>query len=196
MGLSNIKVMIPFVRTLKEAELVLQELEKNGLKRGVGVSAGNGGGSEKSGENKLETFGSGQGILGVGVSGAKTKAFNAGLEIIMMCEIPSNVILIEEFCKFFDGFSIGSNDLTQLTLGVDRDSEILSKLFDERDPAVKKMMTLAIDGAKKHHRHIGICGQAPSDLPEVAKFLIDSGIESISLNPDSLGQFLMQFKKL
>jgi Phosphoenolpyruvate synthase/pyruvate phosphate dikinase len=153
MGLSNIKVMIPFVRTLKEAELVLCELEKNGLKKG-----------------------------------------DSGLEIIMMCEIPSNVILIEEFCKFFDGFSIGSNDLTQLTLGVDRDSGILSKLFDESDPAVMKMMGMAIEGAKKHGKHIGICGQAPSDLPEIAKFLILAGISSISLNPDSLGQFLTQFK--
>ncbi|MFC1842543.1 phosphoenolpyruvate synthase [Candidatus Dependentiae bacterium] len=153
-GLRNIKIMVPFVRTVQEAEKVLQELAHNGLEKNVN-----------------------------------------SLEIIMMCEIPSNVILIDQFSKLFDGFSIGSNDLTQLILGVDRDSEILSGLFDERDQAVKKMMALAIEGAQSNHKPIGICGQAPSDLPEIAKFLIDCGIESISLNPDALADFLMRYEK-
>jgi len=154
MGLTNVKVMVPFVRTVQEAKKVLQEMEKNGLRRG---------------ENNLE--------------------------VVMMCEIPSNPLLIDEFCKYFDGFSIGSNDLTQLTLGVDRDSEILAPLFDERDEAVKKMMRMAIEGAKRNSKYIGICGQAPSDLPEIANFLIEVGINSISLSPDSVVQFLMRYAK-
>ena len=103
-----------------------------------------------------------------------------------MCEIPNNVILIDEFAKHFDGFSIGSNDLTHLTLGVDRDSEIVAFDFDERDPGVMKMLELAVTGAKRNGRHSGICGQAPSDYPEVAEFLVRLGIESLSLNPDSV----------
>jgi pyruvate,water dikinase len=103
-----------------------------------------------------------------------------------MCEIPNNVILIDEFASYFDGFSIGSNDLTQLTLGVDRDSEIVAFDFDERDNGVKAMIKLAIEGAKRNGRHIGICGQAPSDYPEMAEFLVRLGIDSISLNPDTI----------
>jgi pyruvate,water dikinase len=151
MGLTNINVMIPFVRTLTEAELVIKLLKKNGL-----------------------------------VSGKD------GLKIYMMCEIPSNVILIEEFAKFFDGFSIGSNDLTQTTLSIDRDSGLLASLFDERDPAVKLMLEAAIKGAHKAKRPIGICGQAPSDYPEIRAFLIQNNIDSMSLNPDSVLSFLMK----
>ncbi|MCB1686622.1 MAG: phosphoenolpyruvate synthase, partial [Pseudomonadales bacterium] len=109
-----------------------------------------------------------------------------GLEVFVMCEIPNNVILIDEFSRHFDGFSIGSNDLTQLTLGVDRDSEIVAFDFDERDPGVMKMLELAVTGAKRNGRHSGICGQAPSDFPEVAEFLVGLGIDSLSLNPDSV----------
>ena len=153
-GLDNVKIMIPFVRTVQEAERVLQELEKNNLVRG-----------------------------------------EHNLEIVMMCEIPSNAILIDEFSKLFDGFSIGSNDLTQLTLGVDRDSDIVAPLFDENDASVKKMMAMAVAGALQAQKYIGICGQAPSDLPEIAKFLIERGITSISLNPDTVAQFLMEYQK-
>jgi pyruvate,water dikinase len=153
MGLVNVKIMVPFVRTCDEAARVVQELNQHGL---------------RSGER--------------------------GLEIIMMCEIPSNVILIEQFSSFFDGFSIGSNDLTQLTLGVDRDAEMLSQLFDERDPAVKKMIDMAIKGAHSTKKTIGICGQAPSDYPEFAEYLMQLGIDSISLNPDSVVPFLMRAK--
>ncbi|MFC1841441.1 phosphoenolpyruvate synthase [Candidatus Dependentiae bacterium] len=153
-GLKNIRVMVPFVRTVGEAEKVLQELANHGLKSG-----------------------------------------KDNLDMVMMCEIPSNALLIDEFSKLFDGFSIGSNDLTQLTLGVDRDSDILAPLFDERDAAVKKIMAMAIEGALKNKRYIGICGQAPSDLPEIAKFLIERGISSISLSPDAIAQFLMLFCK-
>ncbi|MDR7665962.1 phosphoenolpyruvate synthase [Methanosarcina sp. Z-7115] len=109
-----------------------------------------------------------------------------GLQVYVMCEIPNNVLLIDEFSEFFDGFSIGSNDLTQLTLGVDRDSEMLAAEFDERDPGVMKIMAMAVQGAKRNGRHSGICGQAPSDFPEIAEFLVKEGIESISLNPDSV----------
>ena len=151
MGLCNVKVMIPFVRTVKEAENVINEMSNNGLVRG-----------------------------------------KDDLEIVMMCEIPSNVILIEQFSHYFDGFSIGSNDLTQLVLGVDRDSRIISPLFDERDEAVKKMMAMAIDGAHTQNRYIGICGQAPSDYPEIADFLINNKIDSLSLNVDSVISFLLQ----
>jgi len=103
-----------------------------------------------------------------------------------MCEIPNNIIQIDAFSKLFDGFSIGSNDLTQLTLGVDRDSEIIADEFDERDPGVKEMIRLAVEGAKRNQRHSGLCGQAPSDYPEMAEYLVDIGIDSISLNPDSV----------
>ncbi len=145
MGLRNLILMIPFCRTIEEAQKVIAEMEKNGLKRG---------------EN--------------------------GLQVYVMCEIPNNVLLIDELSEFFDGFSIGSNDLTQLTLGVDRDSELLAAEFDERDPGVMKIMAMAVQGAKRNGRHSGICGQAPSDYPEIAEFLIKLGIDSISLNPDSV----------
>jgi pyruvate,water dikinase len=145
MGLTNVKLMVPFCRTVEEGRLVLAEMERHGLKRG-----------EK------------------------------GLEVYVMCEIPSNVILAEEFAEIFDGFSIGSNDLTQLVLGVDRDSEIVARLFDERNEAVKKMVAAVIKVAKAKGRKIGICGQAPSDYPEFANFLVEQGIESMSLNPDAV----------
>ena len=109
-----------------------------------------------------------------------------GLQIYVMCELPSNVILADEFSKVFDGFSIGSNDLTQLTLGLDRDSSLVAHLFDERNEGVKRMVKMAIETAKKNGRKIGICGQAPSDYPEFAEFLVELGIDSISLNPDSV----------
>jgi pyruvate,water dikinase len=143
MGLTNLKLMIPFCRTVEEGRRVQAEMAKHGLKRG---------------EN--------------------------GLELYVMCEIPSNVILADAFAEIFDGFSIGSNDLTQLVLGVDRDSEIVAHVFDERDPAVKTMIASVIQAAKAKGRKIGICGQAPSDYPEFAQFLVEQGIDSISLNPD------------
>ncbi|HCN18343.1 MAG: phosphoenolpyruvate synthase [Psychrobacter sp.] len=145
MGLTNVEIMIPFVRTVGEAAEVIELLAKNGLKRG---------------EN--------------------------GLRVIMMCELPTNALLAEEFLEHFDGFSIGSNDLTQLTLGLDRDSGIVSHLFDERDPAVKKLLTMAIDACRKQNKYVGICGQGPSDHPDLAFWLMEQGISSVSLNPDSV----------
>jgi pyruvate,water dikinase len=145
MGLTNLKVMIPFCRTVEEGRRVELEMAKHGLTRDVN-----------------------------------------GLEIYVMCEIPSNVILADEFAEIFDGFSIGSNDLTQLILGVDRDSEIVAPIFDERNPAVKKMIAEVIAVCRAHGRKIGICGQAPSDYPEFAQFLVEQGIDSISLNPDTV----------
>ena len=145
MGLTNVKLMIPFCRRVEEAKQVLACMAKHGLERG-----------------------------------------RNGLEVYVMCEIPNNVISIDAFAEHFDGFSIGSNDLTQLTLGVDRDSEIVAFDFDERDPGVMKMLEMAVEGAKRNNRHSGICGQAPSDFPEVAEFLVGLGIDSLSLNPDSL----------
>ncbi|KTC44090.1 phosphoenolpyruvate synthase [Pseudomonas sp. ABAC61] len=145
MGLTNVEIMVPFVRTLGEASQVVELLAENGLKRG---------------EN--------------------------GLRVIMMCELPSNAILAEEFLEYFDGFSIGSNDLTQLTLGLDRDSGIIAHLFDERNPAVKKLLANAIAACNKAGKYIGICGQGPSDHPDLAKWLMEQGIESVSLNPDSV----------
>ncbi len=145
MGLTNLKLMIPFCRTLEEGRKVQAEMASHGLKRG-----------------------------------------DNGLEIYVMCEIPSNVILAEEFCDLFDGFSIGSNDHTQLILGVDRDSEIVAPIFDERNPAVKKMIAQVIATCRSKGRKIGICGQAPSDYPEFAQFLVGEGIDSISLNPDTV----------
>jgi pyruvate,water dikinase len=145
MGLTNLKVMIPFCRTVDEGRRVQLEMAKHGLTRDVN-----------------------------------------GLEVYMMCEIPSNVILADEFAEIFDGFSIGSNDLTQLILGVDRDSEIVAPIFDERNPAVKKMIVQAIAACRARGRKIGICGQAPSDYPEFAEFLVEHGIDSISLNPDTV----------
>jgi pyruvate,water dikinase len=119
-----------------------------------------------------------------------------GLEVYVMCEIPSNVILAEEFAQVFDGFSIGSNDLTQLTLGLDRDSALVAHIFDERNEAVKTMVKMVIETAKKTGRKIGICGQAPSDYPEFARFLVELGIDSISLNPDSVMKTLLDIAKL
>ena len=145
MGLTNLKLMVPFCRTVEEGRKVIAEMAKHGLKRG---------------ENSLEVY--------------------------VMCEIPSNVILAEEFAEVFDGFSIGSNDLTQLILGVDRDSEIVAEIFDERNPAVKKMIAEVIAVCRRRGRKIGICGQAPSDYPEFAQFLVEQGIDSISLNPDTV----------
>ena len=143
MGLTNLKLMIPFCRTVDEGRKVLEELRKNGLVQG---------------EN--------------------------GLEIYVMCEIPSNVILADQYAELFDGFSIGSNDLTQLILGVDRDSEIVAPIFDERNPAVLESVARVIHAAKRKGRKIGICGQAPSDYPEFTRFIVEQGIDSISLNPD------------
>uniref|UniRef100_UPI00343EBE41 putative PEP-binding protein n=1 Tax=Nitratifractor sp. TaxID=2268144 RepID=UPI00343EBE41 len=118
------------------------------------------------------------------------------LKIYVMCEIPNNVIQIDRFSEIFDGFSIGSNDLTQLTLGVDRDSEIVAFDYDERDPGVLKMIEMAVEGCQRNHRHSGICGQAPSDYPEVAEFLVKLGIDSISLNPDSVLRTIQDIDKL
>lgn len=154
MGLDNVKLMIPFCRTVEEGKKVLQTMEKYGIKRG------------------------------------KKK-----WEIYMMCEVPSNVILGEQFAEIFDGFSIGSNDLTQLTLGIDRDSEIVSELFDERNEATKAMISMAIEKAKKKKRKIGLCGQAPSDFPEIAKFLVEQGIDSISFNPDAVAKGIKNILK-
>ena len=145
MDLTNVWIMIPFVRTLQEADDVLALLKENGLERGKN-----------------------------------------GLNIVMMCEVPSNAILAEEFLEKFDGFSIGSNDLTQLTLGLDRDSGLIAHLFDERDPAVKKMLSSAIAAANKADKYVGICGQGPSDHPDLAKWLMEQGISSVSLNPDTV----------
>ena len=145
MGLTNVQVMIPFVRTLEEARQVTELLANNGLKRG-----------------------------------------EHGLKTIMMCELPSNAVLAERFLEYFDGFSIGSNDMTQLTLGLDRDSGVIASLFDERDDAVKAMLGMAIQACLKHRKYIGICGQGPSDHPDLARWLLDQGIESMSLNPDTV----------
>jgi pyruvate,water dikinase len=145
MGLTNLKIMIPFCRRLEEARHVIAAMAQHGLKRG-----------------------------------------ERGLEIFMMCEIPNNVILIDQFAQLFDGFSIGSNDLTQLTLGVDRDSDIVAFDFDERDPGMLQMLSMAVAGAKRNHRHVGICGEAPANYPEIAKFLAGLGIDSISVNPSSV----------
>ena len=145
MGLTNLKIMIPFCRRVEEARNVIEAMARLGLKRGDG-----------------------------------------GLEIFMMCEIPNNVILIDQFATLFDGFSIGSNDLTQLTLGVDRDSDIVAFDFDERDPGMLQMLSMAVTGAKRNRRHIGICGEAPANYPEIATFLTKLGIDSISVNPSSV----------
>jgi pyruvate,water dikinase len=145
MGLTNVEIMVPFVRTLGEASQVVDLLAENGLARG-----------------------------------------DNGLRVIMMCELPSNALMAEEFLEFFDGFSIGSNDLTQLTLGLDRDSGIIAHLFDERNPAVKKLLSSAIQACNKAGKYIGICGQGPSDHPDLARWLMEQGIESVSLNPDSV----------
>ena len=145
MGLTNIQVMVPFVRTLEEAEQVTNLLAENGLVRG---------------EN--------------------------GLKVIMMCEVPSNAVLADQFLQYFDGMSIGSNDLTQLSLGLDRDSAVIAHLFNERDPAVKALISTAIKACKQQNKYIGICGQGPSDYPDFAKWLMEQGIDSVSLNPDTV----------
>ena len=145
MGLTNIKIMIPFVRTLTEAKGVIELLGQHGLKRG---------------EN--------------------------GLEVIMMCELPSNAVLADDFLDHFDGFSIGSNDMTQLTLGLDRDSSLIAASFDERDPAVKFMISAAISACKRRGKYVGICGQGPSDYPDLALWLLEQGIDTMSLNPDTV----------
>lgn len=145
MGLTNVEVMIPFVRTVDEARQVVEVLRENGLERGKN-----------------------------------------GLRLIMMCEIPSNALLADEFLDYFDGFSIGSNDMTQLTLGLDRDSAIIANLFDERNGAVKALLHLAIQACRKRDKYIGICGQGPSDHPDFARWLMDEGIGSVSLNPDTV----------
>jgi pyruvate,water dikinase len=151
MGLTNVEIMVPFVRTLKQGEKVVKMLADRGLKRAAD------GGTD-------------------------------GLRVIMMCEIPSNAILADQFLAYFDGMSIGSNDLTQLTLGLDRDSglEVLAADFDERDPAVKALISRAIAACRAHGKYIGICGQGPSDHPDFAQWLAQEGIVSISLNPDSV----------
>jgi pyruvate, water dikinase len=144
MGLSNIKVMIPFCRTIQEARRVIEAMSANGLKQG-----------------------------------------EDGLEVYAMCELPANVVLADEFMTIFDGYSIGSNDLTQLVLGLDRDSGTVAHLFDERNEAVKRMIAQAIEAAHRAGKPIGICGQAPSDYPGFAVWLVSRGINSISLNPDT-----------
>ncbi|MGH8737983.1 MAG: phosphoenolpyruvate synthase [Burkholderiales bacterium] len=144
-GLTNVELMVPFVRTLNEAKQVIDLLAVNGLKRGVN-----------------------------------------GLRIVMMCELPSNSVLAEQFLEYFDGFSIGSNDMTQLTLGLDRDSGLVAEIFDERDPAVKAMLSMAIRACRKQGKYVGICGQGPSDHPDLARWLMEEGIESLSLNPDTM----------
>ncbi|BBP05032.1 phosphoenolpyruvate synthase [Sulfuriferula plumbiphila] len=145
MGLTNVELMIPFVRTVDEARAVVEALEQNGLKRG-----------------------------------------KCGLRLIMMCEVPSNVILAHDFLQYFDGYSIGSNDLTQLTLGIDRDSSLVAASFDERNPAVKALLSQAISACKQAGKYVGICGQGPSDHPDLADWLVAQGIDSLSLNPDTV----------
>jgi pyruvate,water dikinase len=145
MGLTNVWVMVPFVRTVEEGRQVVELLAANGLERGVN-----------------------------------------DLMVIMMCEVPSNAILADAFLEHFDGMSIGSNDLTQLTLGLDRDSAIIAGIFDERDDAVKALLSAAIRACKSAGKYIGICGQGPSDHPDLAEWLLSEGIESMSLNPDTV----------
>jgi pyruvate,water dikinase len=144
-GLENVQIMVPFVRTVAEARQVVELLAQNGLERG-----------------------------------------RAGLKLIMMCELPTNALLARDFLEHFDGMSIGSNDMTQLTLGLDRDSGVIAHLFDERDPAVKALLAMAIRACKESGKYIGICGQGPSDHPDLARWLVDQGIDSISLNPDTV----------
>ena len=145
LGLTNVELMVPFVRTVEEARGVVELLAKNGLERG-----------------------------------------RDGLRLVMMCELPSNAVLADEFLEFFDGFSIGSNDLTQLTLGLDRDSGLVAAGFDERDAAVKALLAMAIRACRKQGKYVGICGQGPSDHPDFARWLMEQGIESLSLNPDTV----------
>jgi pyruvate, water dikinase len=145
MGLTNVQVMVPFVRSIAEARDVTALLAANGLRRG-----------------------------------------EQGLKVIMMCELPTNALLADEYLEYFDGMSIGSNDMTQLTLGLDRDSAIVAAHFDERDAAVRKLLAMSIEACRRRHKYVGICGQGPSDHPDLARWLLDQGIESMSLNPDSV----------
>jgi pyruvate,water dikinase len=145
MGLTNVEIMVPFVRTLDECRQTMDLLASNGLKRG-----------------------------------------EQGLRLIMMCELPSNAVLADQFLEYFDGFSIGSNDLTQLALGLDRDSGLVAGSFEERDPAVKALLRMAIRACRKAGKYVGICGQGPSDNPDFAEWLVEEGIESLSLNPDTV----------
>jgi pyruvate,water dikinase len=142
----------------------------------------------------VRTLGEGRKVIEVLRKNGLVQGEN-GLKIIMMCEVPSNALLADEFLDIFDGYSIGSNDLTQLTLGLDRDSAIVAGLFDERDPAVKKMLSMAIQTAKKKGKYVGICGQGPSDHPDLAEWLMDQGIESVSLNPDTVVDTWLQLAK-
>ena len=155
MGLTNVELMIPFVRTLEEGERVLAILRENGLERGKNA-----------------------------------------LKVVMMCEIPSNAILADDFLRLFDGFSIGSNDMTQMTLALDRDSGLVMEAFDERDPAVKRMLHLAIQACRKQNKYVGICGQGPSDYPDLAEWLMNEGIESMSLNPDTVVETWLHLAKV
>jgi len=145
LGLNNVWLMIPFVRTVEEARQVSEIMADFGLKRG-----------------------------------------DQGLKLVMMCELPSNALLADQFLEYFDGFSIGSNDMTQLTLGLDRDSGLIAHLFDERNEAVLKMLEMAIDACRKQGKYVGICGQGPSDHPDLALWLMEKGISSVSLTPDSV----------
>ena len=145
MGLTNVQVMIPFVRTVKQASDVIDLMAKNGLERG-----------------------------------------KDDLKIIMMSELPTNALLADQYLDYFDGMSIGSNDMTQLVLGLDRDSALVAEVFDERDDAVKAMLEMTISACKARGKYVGICGQGPSDHPDLARWLLDQGIESMSLNPDSV----------
>jgi pyruvate,water dikinase len=145
MGLKNVQLMVPFVRSVDEARAVTELLADNGLVRGAD-----------------------------------------GLKVIMMCELPTNALLADRYLDYFDGMSIGSNDMTQLTLGVDRDSGIVAKAFDERDDAVKALLSMAIQACRRRGKYIGICGQGPSDHPDFARWLLEQGIDSISLNPDTV----------
>jgi pyruvate,water dikinase len=155
MGLTNVELMVPFVRTVKEGEQVLAIMKEYGLERG-----------------------------------------RNGLRVVMMCEIPSNAILADEFLKHFDGFSIGSNDMTQLTLALDRDSGLVMEAFDERDAAVKRMLHMAIQACRKANKYVGICGQGPSDYPDLAEWLMQEGIESMSLNPDTVVETWLHLAKV
>jgi pyruvate,water dikinase len=154
MGLANVELMVPFVRTVEEARRVVDLLATHGLKRG-----------------------------------------RNGLRIVMMCEVPSNALLADQFLEYFDGFSIGSNDLTQLTLGLDRDSGLVADSFDERDPAVQVLLRMAIQACRKQGKYVGICGQGPSDHPDLARWLAQEGIESLSLNPDTVVDTWLELAK-
>ncbi|WP_396667697.1 phosphoenolpyruvate synthase [Microbacterium sp. R86528] len=154
MGLTNVEIMVPFVRTVTEAQSVIELLGQNGLRRG-----------------------------------------DNGLRVIMMCELPSNALLADEFLEHFDGFSIGSNDMTQLTLGLDRDSALVAQTFDERNPAVLKLLSMAIEACRRAEKYVGICGQGPSDHPDLAEWLVDQGIESMSLNPDTVVETWLRLAK-